>query len=158
AQLVAAAAELRDHLAVPPHGHVVDPGPAEPGPQHRLGHQDVTGPGRGDEDDLGRGGHRHRPEAVAGAGERGIGQREDQAAVGDGVAVHHVLAHRHAGHRASLALLDELDAETTGRLVPGHHRVHAGRMRHWRLRHWRASLYYRTNVRYIIRRERPDGT
>ena len=37
-ELVTAAAELRDHVAVPAHGHVVEPGPAEPGPQHRLGH------------------------------------------------------------------------------------------------------------------------
>jgi hypothetical protein len=127
---MAATAELGDHVLTPADSHVVKPGPSEPSPQHGLGHQHIPGVGGRDEDDVGRGGHRHRPEAVAGAGERGVRQGEDQAAVSDGVPVHHVVAHRHAGHRPPVALIDQLDAQATGRLVLRHHRLDGRLMLH----------------------------
>jgi hypothetical protein len=51
--------------------------------------------GRGDEIDVYAGGDRLVVEAVAGIGEVGIGQGEDEAAVTNAVAIDHVLSHFH---------------------------------------------------------------
>ncbi len=65
-----------------------------------------------------------RVAAVAGVREGGIGQREDQAAVADVVAVEHRLAHRHAHHGAARLAADQLDVhEIPGGAVGGEHRL-----------------------------------
>ena len=121
--LLAAAAELRDHGVAAAHRDVVDAGAAEPGAGYGLGGEHVADLGRRDEHDLGRGSHRRRPEAVAGAGKGGVGDGEHEAAVGQAVTVGHVGANLHPRDRPALLDLDQFDAEGPGRVVGGHHRV-----------------------------------
>ena len=85
------------------HDNVVD---AEPTAQRLLlglGDQHVAGADRRQELDRRAGGDRGAVAAVAGEGERRIGEREDEAAVAGVVAVEHVGAHRHPQPRDSPA-------------------------------------------------------
>ena len=94
-QLAAAAAELGDHVVTAPDRHVVDRVPPVRRPLAGLGDQQVAALGRGDEDDVAGLRDGDLVPGVAGERERGVGQREDEAAVRDTVAVHHVVANRH---------------------------------------------------------------
>ena len=82
--------------------------------------------GRGAEADLGAGGDRTPVVAVAGEREGRVGQGEGEAAVADGVAVDHVLAHGHPDHRPTGADLDDLHAERLAGPVAGPHRRRRG--------------------------------
>src|SRR5947209_18170144 len=74
---------------------VVDSGAAADAALLRDGRQYIAFVRRRDEIDRAARRHRRQVVAVAGKGERAIGEREDEAAVADGVAVQHVLANRH---------------------------------------------------------------
>ena len=67
-----------------------------------------------EEIDGGARGHGDGVVRVAGERERAIRKREDEAAVADVVAVHHVRPHEHGGARESRAHFDDLDAEASG--------------------------------------------
>jgi AcrR family transcriptional regulator len=124
AQLVAAAAEFGDELAVVAgDGDVVEAVAAVAGADAALGCQDVAEPGGGDEDDVGAGRDGDRAPAVAGTGEGRVGQREDDPAVADAVPVDHVVADAQAGAGPAVAVLDQLDAEHRAGGVGGHHRL-----------------------------------
>ena len=77
------------------HGDVVNPGAAGARPLRGGRHQLLAEPGRAQVGDAAVLRHGALVVAVAGEGEGGIGEREDEAAVADAVAVHHVLAHPH---------------------------------------------------------------
>ena len=88
-----------------------------------IGDELVAEAGRGDERDVGGGRHRHRAVAVAGAGERRVGEEEHVAAVGDVVAVDHRRRDAHP-HRCGAALGGEqLDAQRPRCGVGGEHLV-----------------------------------
>jgi AcrR family transcriptional regulator len=121
--LVAAAAELRDEQVAAGDGDVVDAIAAVAGAGAGLGHQHVAAAGRGDEGDVAAGRHGDRAPAVAGAGEGGVREAEDDAAVAHAVPVDHVVADRHPGACPAVAVVDELDAEQPRGGVGGEHRL-----------------------------------
>ena len=69
------------------------------------------------------GGDRGAVVAVAGEGERRIGEREDEAAVAGAVAVEHVGAHRHAQPRVARPHLLDHHAQALRGAVALEHRV-----------------------------------
>jgi hypothetical protein len=78
----AAAAQLRDHGAVAAADrHVVEAAAACAVPLLGDGGELVAGPDRRHERDVAPGGDRALPVAVAGDGERRVGEQEDEAAV-----------------------------------------------------------------------------
>src|ERR1700758_4233789 len=64
--------------------------------------------------------------AVAGKGKGGIGERKDEAAMGDALAVDHVRLDRHRQRRLARLDLDDLHAEAAAGLVTLPHRMGAG--------------------------------
>jgi hypothetical protein len=123
AELAAAAAELRDEVAVAGDGGVVDAVAAVAGADAALGDQDVAEAGGGDEEDVAPGRHRDRSPAVAGAGEGRVGEGEDHPAVADGVAVDHVVSDRHGRAGPAVPVVEQRDAERQGGGVGRHHRL-----------------------------------
>ena len=123
ARLGAAAAELGDEVAVASDGGVVDAAAAVAGADPALGDEDVAEPGGGDEDDVGARRYRDRSPAVAGAGEGGVGQREDHPAVADAVADDHVVSDGHGRAGPAVAVVEQRDAERPRGGVGRHHRL-----------------------------------
>jgi len=108
---MAATAELGDETVTVRDGNVIDAVPAETGPHAGLGGQHIAAAGRRDEDNVAPGGHRDRTPAVAGAGERGVREAEDQPSVADAVPVDHVVPHRHPGPGPARPVIGQLYAE-----------------------------------------------
>src|SRR5215469_10080111 len=94
---MAATAELGDETITVRDGNVIDAVAAVTGPHAGLGSEHIAAAGRRDEDDVAPGGHGNWTPAVAGAGERGVREAEDQTPVTDAVPVDHVVPHRHLG-------------------------------------------------------------
>ena len=126
-RLVAAAAELRDEQVATGDGDVVDAVAAVAGTGSGVGDKHVAAAGRGDEGDVAAGRHGDRAPAVAGAGEGGVREAEDEAAVAHAVPVDHVVADPHPGVCPALAVVDELDAEQPRGGVGGEHRLDRAR-------------------------------
>ena len=118
---------LGDHAAVvAADRHVVEAAARPAVPLGGLGGEPLADPHRLEEGDVAAGGDRPLPVAVAGHGEGGVGEQEDEAAVGDVVAVDHVGAHRH-GHRGPAGRRHgQLDADGCRCPVLRQHRVGAG--------------------------------
>ncbi len=147
-QSAATATELGDHrTVVPGDGDVVDPAAAVPNALGGPGKQHIPLARRPDKDNVPAGRDRHRAVAVTGQRERGVGEQEQIAAVGDAVTVDHRLGYPHPGHRRPRRRLDQLDAERTRGGIGSEHVVRGVaplRVRLWtvtgpvRLRHRRA--------------------
>ncbi len=130
AQGSAVAPELGHHLPVlAGHRDVVDPAAPVPGAFGGAGEQQVTLVRRTDEGDLATGGDGHRPVAVAGEREGGVGEQEHEAAVGDAMSVDHLGGDPHAGHRGTVRSRDQLDAEPVRGHVGVEHLVRGGALR-----------------------------
>ncbi len=113
-QGAATATELGDHRTiVPGDGDVVDPAAAVPDAFGGPSKQHIPLARRPDKDNVSAGRDRHRAVAVTGQRERGVGEQEQVAAVGDAVPVDHRPGHPHPGHRRARRRLDQLDAERT---------------------------------------------
>ena len=98
-----AAAEQRDALAaLVRHGDVVDAGAARSA-RPRSARAVSTSPARAGAEEVDRqpGRDRDLVVGVAGEGEGRVGQRRDEAAMADVVAVEHVVAHRHLDERGA---------------------------------------------------------
>ena len=119
-------AKLGDDLIAGRDLHIVDPGAAAARNFARTRNQHVAELARLDEGDVALRRDRLLVMAVAGKGEGGIGECEDEAAMGDALAVHHVRLHGHGQRRAARPDLDDLHAEPGGRIVLLPHRVRAG--------------------------------
>jgi hypothetical protein len=120
---VAAAAELGDDLLVPGDRDVVDAVAAVARPHPGLGGEHVAAAARRDERDVRARRHRDRTPAVAGTGERCVGEREDHAPVADVVPVDHVVPDGQLRAGPALAVVEQVDAEQPARGVGGHHRL-----------------------------------
>ncbi len=130
AQGAAVASELGHHLPVlAGHRDVVDPAAPVPGAFGGAGEQQVTLVRRTDEGDLATGRDGHRPVAVAGERESGVGEQEHEAAVGDAMSVDHLGGDPHAGHRGTVRSLDQLNAEPVRGHVGVEHLVRGGALR-----------------------------
>src|SRR4051812_17827398 len=120
------AAEFGDHHRACGDTHIVDPGAAAARDLARGCHQPVAELAGADKGDRALGRDRPFIVGVAGKGEGGIGQREDEAAMGDLVAVDHVRLDGHRERRLARFDLDDLDAKALARLILLPHRVRAG--------------------------------
>ena len=119
-------AELGDHDVAGGDADVVDPGPPAARDFARGRDQHVAELARPDEGDVALRCDRALIVRVAGKGEGGIGQQEDEAAMGDALAVDHVRLHRHRQRGLPGPDLDNLHAEALAGVVFLPHRVRAG--------------------------------
>ena len=102
-------------------GDVVDAGPPAQRALDSGRAQGLPGVRRLEEGDVGTRRQGHGDVVVAGDRERGVGEREDEAAVGDVVAVHHVVAQQHRDDRvAEVVTLDD-HPERGGCAIALHH-------------------------------------
>ena len=120
------AAKLGDHDVAGGDADVVDSGPAAARNFPRGRDQHVAELARPDEGDVALRGDRALVAGVAGKGEGGIGQQEDEAAMGDALAVDHVRRNRHRQRRLAGLDLDNLHAEALAGVVFLPHRIRAG--------------------------------
>ena len=119
-------AKFRDHRLADSNAHVIDAGAPAARDFARGGDKLVAELARLDEGDAALRGDGALVVAVAGKGEGGIGKREDEATMGDALAVHHVGLDRHDQRRAAGADLDDLHAERARGVVFLPHRLRAG--------------------------------
>jgi len=120
---MAATAELGDKAVTMRDCNVIDAAAAVTGAHSGLGGEHIAAAGRRDEDDVAPGSHGDWTPAVAGAGERGVREAEDQTPVTDAVAVDHVVPHRHPGPGPARPVTGQLYAKHPRRGVGRHHRL-----------------------------------
>src|SRR5262245_49874339 len=104
-------AEFSDHRIAYGDAHVIDAGAADARDFARGGDELVAELARPQKSDVTLRCDRAVIVAVAGKGEGGISEREDEAAMGDARAVHHLGLDRHGQRRPAGADLDDLHAE-----------------------------------------------
>src|SRR5262245_13324411 len=119
-------AEFGNHGLSHGDANVIDAGASTARDLARGGNELVAELARRDEGDVALRGDRAVVVAIAGKGEGGIGEREDEAAMGDALAVYHFWLDHHRQRRAAGADFDDLHAETARGVVFLPHRVRAG--------------------------------
>ncbi len=113
-QGAATATEFGDHrTVVPGDGDVVDPAATVANALGGPGKQHIPLARGSNKDNVPASGDRHRAIAVTGQRERGVGEQEQIATVGDAVTVDHRGGYPHPGHRRPRRRLDQLDTERT---------------------------------------------
>ena len=120
------AAQLGDDNSIDGDADIVNPGASGPRDFPRGRDQPVAELARPDEGDIALGCDRALVVGVAGKGEGGIRQREDEAAMGDAMAVDHVRLDRHRQRRFAGPDLKDLHAEALAGVVFLPHGVGAG--------------------------------
>ncbi len=123
----AARPELGDDLLAAVHGHVIDTAASALDAPASLCDEKVADAGRRDEVDGRADGHAECGRTlVAGERERGVSQGENGSAVGDSVAVDHVVGHGHGHRRRAGFTMSHTDTQVCRHTVMRHqvrHRV-----------------------------------
>src|SRR5579871_1329964 len=117
------AAKFGNDLVTCGHPHVVNARASAARNLARGGDQEIAELAGLDESDVALGSDRLLVMAVTGKGEGGIGERKDEAAMRDPLAVHHMRLNGHGQRRAAGPDLDDLHAEAGGRVVFLPHRI-----------------------------------
>src|SRR6266436_2179265 len=105
------AAKLRDDCVIDSDAHIVDAGSSAARDFARGRDQFVAELARLDEGDVAVGCDRTLVVRIAGEGERRIREQEDEAAMGNALAVDHVRLNRHRQRRLAAPDVDDLHAE-----------------------------------------------
>src|SRR5579883_408124 len=119
-------AKFRDNLIISSDADVVNSGASVARDLMRHSNEAIAKLARADKCDLAMRSHRTMVAAVAGKGESGIGERKDEAAMGDALAVHHVGPDSHGQRRLARLDIEDFHAEPCARIVVLPHRVRTG--------------------------------